>query len=222
MGRVLLPSRGPDDWKQFLAQPDLHWKTGYSARTLAHSWERAKTIPPEVAAIMSEAFGRSDLLFAVPEHKTTLPGGGRESQSDVFALVRHPGGLACYTIEGKVDEPFGPTVGEWSVGASPGKIERLAHLCSILGLPSCPTDIRYQLMHRTMSALTEADRFDAKLAGIIVHSFSPDRRSYDEFVRFGALLGCKIELGRASILKLPSGKSLVMGWASGDQTFRAA
>ncbi|OYY75724.1 MAG: hypothetical protein B7Y43_18365 [Sphingomonas sp. 28-62-20] len=222
MSKILVPSRGQDDWKRFLAQPDLHWKTGYSARTLAHSWEAAKTIPPEVAAIMSDAFGQPDLLFAVPEHKTLLPGGTRESQSDVLALVRHPGGLACYTIEGKVDEPFGPTVGEWSVDASPGKIERLAHLCSLLGMSECPSDVRYQLMHRTASALIEAERFDAKLAGMIVHSFSPERRWYAEFVRFAALLGCQIEPGRGATIKVPSGKSLVIGWATGDQAFRVA
>ncbi len=222
MSKILVPSQGQDDWKRFLAQPDLHWKTGYSARTLAHSWEAAKTIPLEVAAVMSDAFGQPDLLFAVPEHKTLLPGGTRESQSDVLALVRHPGGLACYTIEGKVDEPFGPTVGEWSVDASPGKIERLAHICGLLGLSKCPPDVRYQLMHRTASALIEAERFDAKLAGMIVHSFSPERRWYDEFVRFGSLLGCEIEPDKAAKITVPSGKSLMIGWAAGDQRFRAA
>lgn len=222
MGRILIPSNGADDWKRFLAQPDLHWKTGYSARTLAHSWETAQAIPPEVAVIMSEAFGKPELLFAVPEHKTLLPGGTRESQSDVLALVRHPGGLATYTIEGKVDEPFGPTVGEWSVDASPGKIERLAHLCGLLGLPDSPPDVRYQLLHRTASALIEAERFDAKLAGMIVHSFSSDRRWYEELARFGSLMGCKIEPGRAATLVVPSGKLLVIGWAAGDQKFRAA
>lgn len=222
MGKILLPSDGPDGWKRFLAQPDLHWKTGYSARTLAHSWEAAKSIPPEVAAIMSEAFATPELLFAVPEHKTLLPGGTRESQTDVLALVRHPGGLATYTIEGKVDEPFGPTVGEWLVDASPGKVERLAHICGLLGLSECPPDIRYQLLHRTASALIEAERFDAMLAGMIVHSFSPDRRWYGEFVRFGSLLGCKIEPGRAETISAQSGKSLVIGWATGDHKFRAA
>jgi hypothetical protein len=32
MTNILIPSRGPDDWKGFLAQPDLHWRTGFSAR----------------------------------------------------------------------------------------------------------------------------------------------------------------------------------------------
>lgn len=222
MSKILVPSNGPDDWKKFLAQPELHWSKGYSARTLAHSWEAAAGAPVEVADLMTQAFGPGELLFAVPEHKTALPGGERKSQSDVFALVRHDAGLATYTIEGKVDEPFGPTVGEWSVNASPGKIERLEYLCGMLGLASCPLDVRYQLLHRTASALIEADRFDAKLAGMIVHSFSPERRWLAEFTRFAALLGCHVEVGKAATMTVPSGKSLMIGWACGEQKFRQA
>lgn len=76
IGRIVLPSQAPDDWKRSPAQRDFHWKTGYSARTLAHSWEAAKMTPSEVAPMMSEAFALTDLLMAVPEHKTVLPGGG--------------------------------------------------------------------------------------------------------------------------------------------------
>ena len=35
MSRILVPSAGPDSWRQFLAKPDLHWAVGYSARTVA-------------------------------------------------------------------------------------------------------------------------------------------------------------------------------------------
>lgn len=45
---------------------------------------------------MEPAFGLAELLLAAPEHKTMLPGGTRESQSDVFTLIRHPAGLATY------------------------------------------------------------------------------------------------------------------------------
>jgi hypothetical protein len=220
MSKILVPSCGPSDWKQFLAQPEVHWAKGYSARTLAHSWEDVDTPPSEVLDLMEQAFGPAKFLFGVPEHKTPLPGGSRESQSDVFALMRHQDGLATYTIEGKVDEPFGPTVEEWSANASAGKIERLAYLTSALGISACPPDIRYQLLHRTVSALIEADRFDAKMAGMIVHSFSPELKWFDEFSRFAELLGCKTKVGEAAVLKTPSGMPLMVGWASGDQRFR--
>ena len=220
MSKILVPSSGPSDWKQFLAQPDLHWAKGYSARTMAYSWEDADTPPSEVLALMEEAFGPAKFLFGVPEHKTSLPGGSRESQSDLFALMRHEEGLATYTIEGKVDEPFGPTVGEWSKNASVGKIERLDFLCTTLGISACPPDIRYQLLHRTVSALVEADRFAASMAGMIVHSFSPELRWSHEFIRFAKLLGCDIKVGEAAVLETPSGKPLMVAWANGDQRFR--
>lgn len=224
MSKVLVPSAGPDDWKKFLAKPDLHWATGYSARTLAHCWEAASPLPPEVADLMSQAFGSANLLFAIPEHKTALPGGTRESQSDVFALVRHPGGLAAYTVEGKVDEPFGPTVGEWDAARSLGRTERLQYICGLLGLPDCPPDIRYQLLHRTASPLMEAERFDATLAGMIVHSFSPQARWFDEFARFIRLLGVSADVkpGQSVVIRVPSGRSLMLGWASGAPEFRTS
>ena len=221
MSKVLIPSSGPDDWQRFLAKPDLQWSMGFSARTLAHSWEAATGLPPEVEALMSSAFGPAELLFAIPEHKTALPGGGRESQSDVFALVRHEEGLATYTIEGKVDEPFGPTVEEWLVGASPGKQERLTFLLDLLGIDQCPGDIRYQLLHRTASALIEAERFGASLAGMIVHSFSPEGRWREDFERFVRLMGATVEPHAPINIEVPSGKRLMLGWASGDQRFRS-
>lgn len=220
MSRILTPSSGPDDWKQFLAQPDLHWAMGYSARTLAHSWESATGLPPEIEAQMSSAFGPGTLLFAIPEHKTPLPGGKRESQSDVFALVRHSSGLATYTIEGKVDEPFGPTVAEWLVDASPGKLERLRHLCDLLGIEDCPGDVHYQLLHRTASAIIEAERFDARFAGMIVHSFSPVGRWREAFDRFVSLMGGQPRADRPSVHELPHGKTLMLAWATGSQEFR--
>lgn len=206
-----------------LAQPELQWKLGRSARTLAHCWESSVGIPDEIAAIMAGGFGTPELLFAVPEHKTPLPGGNRDSQSDIFALVRHPDGLATYTIEGKVDEPFGQTVGEWSRNSSAGRIERLSYLCGMLGLSECLPEVRYQLLHRTVSALIEAERFNAVSAGMIVHSFSPDRRWYEDFAAFVRLLGGgDIQPGEAKMIHVPSGRPLVLGWASGDQTFLAS
>ena len=91
----------------------------------------------------------------------------------------------------------------------------------MLGLPSCPLDVRYQLLHRTASALIEAERFDAKLAGMIVHSFSPERRWLAEFRRFAGLIGCEVEVGQSATIIVPSGKTLMVGWACGDERFRA-
>lgn len=75
----------------------------------ALSWEAAKGVPPEIAELLG---GSAELLLAIPEHKVSLPGGSRESQCDVFALVRTFGETMAIAVEAKVSEPFGPTVGE--------------------------------------------------------------------------------------------------------------
>lgn len=220
MTKVLLPSEGPGSWQRILAKPDLHWVTGYSARTIAHSWEEARGLPPEVDALLTPVFGSVELLLAIPEHKTALPGGNRESQSDVFALVRHSEGLVTCTIEGKVDEPFGPTVAQQMINASPGKVERLGYLCHVLGIQSCPPDVHYQLLHRTASAVIEAGRFATNDAAMIVHSFSPERRWFDAYRRFCGVLGCSAEVGVPAVVTTPDGKRLVVGWACGNEEFR--
>ena len=222
MTRIYLPSVGPDAWQQLLAKPELHWATGYSARTLAHSWEAAAGLPPEIAQLLKSLGGEAELLLALPEHKTPLPGGRRESQSDVFALLRVAGQLVACTIEGKVDEPFGPTVEEWLVDASSGKQERLGYLAKLLGLSEpVAGDVRYQLFHRTASAVVEAQRFGASGAAMIVHSFSPDARWFEDYARFCALFGLTAKAGQLLTARLPDGKLLYLGWAGGDQRFRA-
>ena len=222
MSRIYIPSGGASAWQQFLAKPDRQWVTGFSARTIAHAWEAQSSWPPEIAAILDSALGQTELLLAIPEHKTPLPGGQRESQSDVFALGRHGGGLVVCTVEGKVDEAFGPTVGEQMKDASPGKRTRLEFLCQSLELETCPDDVHYQLLHRTVSALIEADRFATKHAAMIVHSFSPERRWFEAFERFAALFGLTAMTGEPLLLNTPAGHKLVLGWACGDPRFLAA
>lgn len=217
---ILIPSAGPESWRQFLAKPDLHWATGFSARTLAHCWETADAIPPEVAEVLMPVVGPVEPLVIIPEHKTPLPGGRRESQSDVFMLGRHAAGTIACTIEGKVDEPFGPTVGKQMTEASVGQRQRMDYLCERLGLRACPDHIHYQLLHRTVSAIIEADRFDAVDAAMIVHSFSPTVKWFEAFAAFVELLGGNApRIGEPIVIDNGS-KRLILGWAKGDAHFR--
>ena len=104
-------------------------------------------------------FPKIDLLLALPEHQVHLPGGARPSQNDIWALGRSQDQLVSIAVEGKVSEPFGPTIREWQAESSAGKTRRLAYLLSLLELPSTPESLRYQLLHRTASAIIEARRF---------------------------------------------------------------
>ena len=74
MSKIFVPSAVAADWKRLLAEPEKHWKTGYSAKTLAQSWESAKGLPPGVAALFELEDDADGLLLALPEYKVALPG----------------------------------------------------------------------------------------------------------------------------------------------------
>jgi hypothetical protein len=226
-GRILIPTQGAGDWRRLLAQPEKHWRTGFSARSLAYCWESAEGFPPEVAGLFSKsdvpAFQHIELLLALPEHTVALPPNGRHpSQNDLFVLARaNDGGLIAITVEGKVSEPFGDTLGGWNAEASRGKIERLAFIQEQLSLSGqLPAKIRYQLLHRTASAVLEAGRFHTRNAAMIVHSFSQDDLGFDEYRAFLALFGVPDPApGRLFLLNKTQGINLYSGWARGDEKF---
>lgn len=183
----------------------------------ALSWEAANGVPPEIAELLG---GSPELLLAIPEHKVSLPGGGRESQCDVFALLRTSTETMAIAVEAKVSEPFGPTVGEWMVNASKGKIERIRFICDLLGLGISPPEaLRYQLFHRTAAAVLEANRFKTDRAAMIVQSFSQEHRWLEDFQAFAELFGLQAKPGQAMIYDLPSGMPLTIGWAVGSEAF---
>ncbi|WP_287236424.1 hypothetical protein [Mesorhizobium sp.] len=166
----------------------------------------------------------AELLLAVPEYKVPLPGGTTQSQNDVFALVRHADQTCATMIEGKVNEPFDKTVSEWLSIPKDGKLLRLRYICELLGLDpeNPPLHLRYQLLHRSASALIEARRFKTDEAAMIVHSFSPTSMWFEDFARFANLLGASVEPDQSSTVKTKSGQRLRLGWATGNADFLAA
>lgn len=230
MSLIHIPTRSADDWKRLLAQPEIQWRMGYSARTLAHCWEAADGFPASVQSVFAAADGTFPrdlmMLMGVPERRVPLPGGRRASQTDLFVLARSGDGLVVICVEGKVDETFGPLVAEWlNEDASPGKHERLAFLADMLGLG---TDVlgslRYQLLHRTVSALIEADAFGARHAVMLVHSFGATDAGLDDYEAFARALGAEgAGAGRlVSAPGLPGEISLHLGWARGEARFLQA
>jgi hypothetical protein len=215
---ILIPSTGPEDWRRLLADPEKHWRMGFSARTLAQCWEAAGAkFPQEIAALLPD--GTEPLIIA-PEWKTPLPGGRRESQSDILVLARTASGTMALTIEGKVDESFDRLTSEWLGDGTPGKAERLAFLCATLGLSQdAALHLRYQLLHRTAAAVIEARRFCAQSAGMIVHSFSPGLRWLEDFSVFAGALGAAATAGESAVVTLPGGMPLTLGWAKGEARF---
>jgi len=227
VAQIFVPTNSIDDWKRLLAQPDLHWKPGFSAMTLARSWEDAAAggFPPEVAKALGAA--RPDwlnlrLLLAIPEYQVPLPGGSRASQTDLVAFARADSGLVVVAIEGKVDESLGPTVGQKRAERSGGVDERLGYLEKALGLTNpCSDNVRYQLLHRTVSALRIARDFAAKSAVMLVHSFSPTGKWHSDFQVFAGLFGTAPVQGSLLSIGNHDGVDLYIGWCVGDQKFRA-
>lgn len=219
MNPILVPTNGVQSWQQLLADPEKHWQTGYSAKALAYAWEEARGLPVEIATLL-KPFGEVELLMAIPEYKVALPGGERASQNDVFTLLRTRDGLIAAMIEGKVSESFGPTLAEWRKEASTGKTERLNHLCTKLGIPDqFPPETRYQLLHRGASAVMEAERFHARDAVLIVHSFSSTDASFADYRAFLGLFGKTGVPGQLVALGTPCGIRLWAGWAKGNAKF---
>jgi hypothetical protein len=226
--KVYIPTTGPDDWQRFLADSAKQWRTGFSAKTLAYCWECANGgLPNEIASMLRPYGGEVELLLAIPEYRVALPGASRgESQSDIFALARAGHRTFAITVEGKVNEPFSETVGDWLQTASDGQRERLAFMCDLLGLTlPLPDHIHYKLLHRTASAVVEARRFKTDAAAMIVHSFSRERMRFGDFAQFASLFDTPKEItvaDRLVAVRANARPPLYLGWACGDCRFLSA
>jgi hypothetical protein len=227
MKRIVVPTESGSDWQRLLAKPALHWKPGRSAMSSAACWEAANgRLPVELQASLEGAtdpdLANLELLLAVPEWEVELPGGVTNSHTDVLALARNERGLVAIAVEAKVDEAFGPTLGEKRAAASDGQKARLKHLHEELGLnEELPDSIRYQLLHRTVSAIGTARQFHAHVAVMLVQSFSSAGRWREDFESFSKALGA----GTASdsVVEVPDHQAprLFLGWCAGDQRFCA-
>jgi hypothetical protein len=225
MKRIFVPTVSGSDWQRLLGKPELHWKSGRSAMSTAACWEANEPqLPHEISAVLEasgdEALGSLEMLVAIPEWEVDLPGGDRPSQTDVLAITRNELGLVILGVEAKVDEPFGPTLGEKKMNASAGQLERVAYLEGELGCTApMEDDIRYQLLHRTVSALLTARAFHAGTAVMLVHSFSPESRWREDFEAFAAALDASRLTDDLYEIELGQRPRLIIGWCKGAEEF---
>jgi len=217
--RIYAPAAGLETWKARLAEPDTQWVRRKSAFETAVFWELGARQPrglhTRVAALLDreELLRDCELIASFPEHRVRLPGGSRASQTDVWAMLRGPRGPISLAVEGKAGESFAETIGDWRREASGGKEKRLAFLCEQLGLPQGVNDtIRYQLVHRTASALIEAERIGAVAAVMLVLSFTPDAVSKGDYDAFVSCLGGKATLDRLATAASSAKRPLFLGW----------
>lgn len=193
---------------------------------MALAWESAgDRLPAEIQRAMDSCpdpiLRGIRLLFALPEYQVPLPGGATASQTDVLAVGTTGRGAVVLAVEGKVDEEFGPTLGEKRVEASDGVTTRLKVIHELLGLDvSAPDGMRYQLFHRTASALLVATELGAQAAVMVVHSFSPTDQWFDDFATFARLLGVESRIGGIGRVTTATSVPLFLGWCKGEDRFR--
>ncbi len=242
MHRLFIPTFGPTDWRRLLADPKKHWREKRSAYELAISWEAARGsargLPPSIARLLDEMpkLVGATLLLGIPEHQVVLEGGGHPSQTDLWGILSAPCGLISMAIEGKAGESFDLPVREWlQKGSSPqrtvsprsGKPARLAQLCNLLEIERDQVEeCRYQLLHRTASAILEAKRFRAEHAIFLVQSFADDPVSLSDYIYWARQLGVVAGENKVVSAGARGGIHLWLAWVTcepcDDQTLRAA
>lgn len=119
MNRIYIPTSGVGDWRKLLADPVKHWRTGFSARSLAYAWENTSGFPEEIQDLFTTSdppFQDMELLLVIPEHKVLMPPyGGHPSKNDLFVFARNSSNsLVAISVEGKVSESFDKNLSEWN------------------------------------------------------------------------------------------------------------
>ena len=174
-----------DDWRG-LAGNDK-WVPARSAYELAHCWQECGGLPAPIASALS-ASGHQALLglsidLCLVEKPVFLDSRVAPSMTDLMAYGRNAkGDPIVVAVEGKADQPFGSRVWSWvrgderdpTMAAEPRRTRRprLEFLSQHLG-QSIPSDspLRYQLLHRTVSAVLEGQLHGAAAALVLVHAF---------------------------------------------------
>lgn len=199
-----------DDWRG-LAGEDK-WVPTRSAYELAHCWHQSRGLPGPIARVLNisghELIREISFDLCLVEKPVFLDTRIAPSMTDLMAYGRNAKGDAVvFAVEGKADEPFGSRVWAWvrgdaknpTMSAEPRRtrMHRLKFLAKHLSkeIPQNST-LRYQLLHRTVSAVLEAQLHGAVAAVVLVHAFGPE--AADNFSDFSEFLR---ELGGSGVTK---------------------
>jgi hypothetical protein len=216
--RLYVPLIEPEDVVRHLGRQEKHWKEKKSAHALATLWSQSTGLPTKIEAALKTRFESPQLIDAFLERQTDLQSEGRPSQTDLLAVVGiGKDDLVIVAVEGKAGEPFGKRVEEWLKDGGK-KDARLTALCETLELSrDSALPLRYQLLHRSASAILEARRYRTTVAVLLVHSFNDDKKGIADFDAF--LKALRFEEPTRNALTGPvelGGVSLYAGWVQDD------
>lgn len=189
-----------DDWKPIVG--DKNWVPSHSAFELAQHWHRAASFPSNVQAVIGGS-SESVLLglhpeYGVVEKPVFLDSFVGPSWTDIMLYARNGrGDSVVIAVEGKAHEPFADPVRHWvrdlSAGRTiesedqpkPSRVRRLEYLSRVLRIQiSSDSPLRYQLLHRTASAVQEAQLHGSVAAMVLVHSFAAESSNSVDFTNF--------------------------------------
>jgi len=184
------------DWRAWTRpKKDFQGRAGRSAMELARAWfvSPMPVCPREIADLLAShprAAGLT-LVEGIPEHVTSLPERGEGRNHDLLLLGHSGSGSVVLSVEAKVDESFGETIGTyWNKGkrsAIPTRApERIQALLSMaFGAAAHPDTapwqgLRYQLLTAVTGTAIEASRRQAATAIVVVHEFRTEKHGRRE------------------------------------------
>jgi hypothetical protein len=215
--RIHVPMLSPDDVIPHLGAPG-HYRFPRSGWCIANHWFAANDLPDTIRQVLETvpAFVGAELVEGLIERHVELGDGATASQTDLLAILGVGAELAIMAVEGKVDETFGNLVSQELCDASDRKKARITRLAALFGINEADAaPLRYQLFHRTASAIFEAKRYRAKAAIMMVHSFDAKGCGFPDFQKFAARIGLPSTVpggmvGPAQV----DGIALYLGWTS--------
>lgn len=182
-----------EDWHEIVG--DRNWGEGKSAQLLASSWIKVVNnkgaFPKEVQGLIKEKtlFNNIKIIYGIIESPVELDTGRGQSMSDLMLYCSKNGKDNCMdfiiAVEGKADEPFGDIVEKWIRNGNDNptktRTNRLNFLNQLLGLEIKEySKIKYQLIHRTASAILEAKKYGIRECMMLVHIFKKTERDYNK------------------------------------------
>jgi len=178
------PIRTLEDWYAFAPpkKPVLHWRDGRSAKECAKAWLRGGVpgVPGEILEVLNAHPLTAGFVgvSAVPEATIQFDNvPGEHRNADMLLVGEAQGKKVVVTIEAKVDEAFGPVVGEYyddhprPRSRVQDRIDGLVSAMFGRGLDEEVRALRYQLLHGTAATLVAAGTEGAEVAVFLVHVF---------------------------------------------------
>lgn len=201
-----------EDWIEVVTR--RHYKQGHSAYECAHRWQDiGSRFPDEILTIFRESkqlnLSSLEIKQVYAEFPVWLDTHTTPSKNDLMIFAEGPGNRkVVLAVEAKCDESFAQPVDTWIRTADKPmargqrrlfkgalvpverKVRRLNFLNAILSTSiGADSIVRYQLLHRTASAVLTARQTYAEAAVVLIQAFTESERNFKDFQVFCDLLG---------------------------------